>query len=122
MVDFFNRQTVSYNGQTFTFDEMPYLTVKTLASCTDPFTVSIDSIQPAGCVFNNGQAQVVLPAGHDTAGYTTTWNGVAGPEFRTDLPAGTYNILVVNDTTGCEASTSVTIPLADAPVVFVQVL
>jgi hypothetical protein len=114
---FFNRQTVSYNGQTFTFDQMPYLTVKTLASCTDPFTVSIDpaSVQPAGCVLDNGQARVDLPAGHNPGGYTITWNGTVGPEFRTDLADTTYDIVVVNDTTGCEATTSVTIPLADAP-------
>ena len=97
------------------------LNLKGAVECTDPFTVSIDpsSVQPAGCVVNNGQARVILPAGHNPGGYTITWNGTVGTDFRTDLAAGSYTIVVVNDTTGCEASTSVTISTADAPVVSV---
>jgi len=74
-------------------------------------TCSIDS-GDASCGLENGAAQVFVTGGVEP--YDFNWSHGQNSEFATNLPAGTYTV-VVTDANGCQTSCETTIATSQVP-------
>jgi len=93
----------------------PYMVMVTdVNGCVEILTGHIDSDNPMGVTVNidieptcgngDGQVTAIVTGGSDN--YNYYWNGVLGPAASTGFTAGSYDLLVVDNVSGCVDSLS----------------
>jgi len=92
---------------TFTQPELQVINPGGFCSTTSDISVSVSSTA-ATCGNADGTATVAVTGG--SGNYSYQWSPVAGTDsFLTGLSAGTYTVIVTDDTTGAVATASVTV-------------
>ncbi len=75
--------------------------------CADPLVVQVISIDSATTGMSDGSISIQVTGG--TPPYQYGWNPGSGTDVISDIPAGTYN-LVVTDSNGCTVDEVFTVP------------